>query len=212
MLLPHGQSVPEELAERRNALMSQLPDALIIVTSRWDLKDDTEPNCQQDQSFYYLTELSNAIGAVLLLDGPMREATLFVADEHPGVQFFHAPGLLGDSTAHRLGLTRVVGVDEFQGFVDTLIAQRSNVTVLVAEERPLVTGIPGVGEVANRGATLRSALQARWPRLQVDTLGPELRHLRAIKSPREIERMRRAGSAAVEALLAGITAVAPGKT
>jgi len=191
--------------------MAKLPDAMVLVSANWNIKHDAEMGFRQNASFYYLTGLANQIGAVLLLDGPRTESTLFVADDHPGVQFFNATVRRTDSTAQSLGVTRVLNMDEFVSFVDRRLSGLRDIRVLVASEPSLVSGVPGLRDFTGPGTGLRNALSDQWPNLQLAPLQPALYELRAVKSSAEIDLMREASRAAVEALTAGLRAVAPGK-
>lgn len=206
-----AQVLSSEFEERRQSVMSGSPDRLVLLTSNWDVKPDGQDGFRQTPSFYYLTGLENQIGAILLLDGPLRESTLFVPDDDPGVQLFNATVRSGDSTAQAMNLTRVLSISEFEPFFDSRNAEAQGLTVLVERQGPRAPPVPGLGNFADRGLALRDALAARWPDLQLEALEGEIRLLRMIKSALEIEAIREAGRAASQALLAGLTALEPGK-
>ena len=206
-----AQEISGEFEQRRQSLMSDFPDGIVLLTANWDVKPDGQDGFRQHPSFYYFTGLENQLGAVLLLDGPGRASTLFVPNEDPGVQFFNATVQPGDSTAQAMNLTRVLSISEFVPFFDSRIAEAPGITVLVEDQRPTASPVPGLGNFADRGIALRDALQVRWPNLRLEAVGVQIFALRMFKSGREVEAIRSAASAASESLLVGLAALDPGK-
>ena len=70
--------VPAYFAARRLAAMEKIPDGVLLLRSSSTL-DWNSPSFRQDSSFYYLTGLPNAQRAVLVLEGPTKQAWLFVS-------------------------------------------------------------------------------------------------------------------------------------
>lgn len=70
---------------RRQAVMHALPDGLIMLQARTDVKRFTETGLHQDLDFYYLTGLEHMLGAILVLDGSADSTWLFLPTHMTGL-------------------------------------------------------------------------------------------------------------------------------
>jgi dienelactone hydrolase len=71
-------TIPDsELKARRAAVLSRMPHQLLVVLARPALADVAGQGFPQDPDFLYLTGLRQAVGAVLVLDGPAAESRLY---------------------------------------------------------------------------------------------------------------------------------------
>src|SRR5438874_11523733 len=115
--------VPAYFAARRLAAMEKIPDGVLLLRSSSTL-DWNSPSFRQDSSFYYLTGLPNAQRAVLVLEGPTKQAWLFVSpapDSTPFVPPLKARDAsfvpAGDDAARMLAIEHVVPVPPLHAFV-----------------------------------------------------------------------------------------------
>ncbi len=205
-----------EFRARRTEAMRRVPDGILLVRSRgftFHSDQDYLAAFQQDPNFFYLTGLPSAAGAVLAIDGAAKETWLFAPARLRG-----AAGLLenllveqGDAGAKRLGLDHVVDRKDLAAF-------------LVRREQakpPLILYAPGAGgehaapplEAAldDPGMAWSHALGEIWPHSRIRNANALLAEMRLVKSPAEIEVLRRVGRASADALRAGLEALEPGR-
>src|SRR5262245_10162993 len=79
---------------RRDRAMQAAPDALVLVRSQSTIMAENQDGFRQYATFYYLTGLENAVGALLVMDSRRHESWLFVPT--PGQltgfgSFMHSP-------------------------------------------------------------------------------------------------------------------------
>jgi Xaa-Pro aminopeptidase len=204
-----------EFQARRAEVMRRLPDGILLVRSRSFLfhgDQDYLAGYQQDPNFFYLTGISSAAGAVLAIDGAAKESWLFVPDSLRGVAKL-LKGLrieTGEANARRLGLDRIVDRSELSAFL-----------VRREEARPpLVLYVPGArgepaspiaGALDDPGMAWSHVLGELWPSARIRDGSALLTEVRLVKSPAEVEVLRRVGKTSAAALSAGLGALSPGR-
>jgi len=105
-----AQTIPtNEYAQRRARMLARIPPGLLLLHARSTPKEMEQPGWIQDPTFYYFTGFKNLPGAILVLDGPVGEARLFVP---PAPLFFGFPvkGLIparGEASARAHLLTSI---------------------------------------------------------------------------------------------------------
>ena len=204
-----------EFAARRAEAMRRVPDGILLVRSRafvFHSDQDYLAGFQQDPDFFYLTGLSSAAGAVLAIDGAAKETWLFVPAALPGVA-----GLLknlrvetGEASARRLGLDHVVDREELA----TFLVRRGGETPLLLLYAPGAGGeraAPIAAALDDPGMAWSHALGEVWPAARTRNAAPLLTGMRLVKSPAEIEVLRRVGKTSASALRAGLGALSPGR-
>ncbi len=210
----------DEFAARRAKLFEQMGDGVAVVFAG-------EPHVhavkfRQAPDFYYLTGVEEP-GAVLLLVGQARQALVF-AHKRPGWQInVEGPGLLDEpQPAARYGLTQVAPLEGFLGAFDAAAKrarklyapltppdslqynrgeQSENEKELASH--PLLRRAPAVRQAVTR-------LRELHPQLAAVDINPLLDKLRWVKTPFEIERLRRSGHIGAEGLKAAIRGTRPG--
>jgi Xaa-Pro aminopeptidase len=205
-------SAPDSFAEfqaRRQRVLDRLPRALLFVPSRSTAKADDQHGFIQEPDFYYLTGLADAIGAVLLLDGPRRESWLFVPRE-PG--FERARVALGAPSEARLGLQHVAQLEDLATLVDRRLAEDPRLEIRLAASEGRGEPPSSVGPPAAPFFAWRERLLARWPAALISPGAGLIAELRNIKSAGEILALRRAARSSAAALLAGLKALEPGRS
>ena len=65
---------------RRDRAMQAAADGIILIRSRSSVMAWNEVAFRQDPTFYYLTGLANAVGALLVMDSGRHESWLFVPE------------------------------------------------------------------------------------------------------------------------------------
>lgn len=197
----------EELAARRAAVMERIGDAAMAL-----VQGAAAPRglalFRQSNSFYYLTGLE-VPHAYLLLDGRNQTSTLYMPHRDPGRER-HEGRMLGVEDAELV--ERLTGVDEVRAvetmardFTWTLVrlpapalyTPHSPAEGAIESRDELIGGSAGIASDPWDGRGTREAhfiglLRDRFPQFDIRDLSPILDQLRMIKSPREIELIRRA--------------------
>lgn len=205
----------DEYAARRDRILDELSDGILLLHARSAPKEMEQWGFIQDPSFLYFTGLAEVPGAILALDGPGREARLFVP---PPPASFGLPvgGLIpatGAASARRLGLDAVEPWDGFVEWVRTRLSE--GVTKLYVDEprRPEATGAPpGLAPVSGPLGLWRGALEARFPETEFASARPAIRDLRWVKSTAEVAVLTRNARSTAAALLAVARQLRPGLT
>src|SRR4030095_8718605 len=201
---------------RRDRLMQTASDALVLIRSRSKLMEENEDGFRQNASFYYLTGLENAVGALLVLDSRRQESWLFVpsSGQLPRIGSLMRPPYAyvesGPSSCSRLGLDHVVVWDEFAPFIDRRLAEDPSLIIRgpFSTDRTKTTTAILVGQY--EVGLWESVLRTRWPKAQFGPT-PNAESLRAIKEANEIEVLRRVAASSSAALRAGLAALRPGR-
>lgn len=209
-----------EFAARRAKIFEQIGDGVAVVFAG-------EPHVhavkfRQAPDFYYLTGVEEP-AAVLLLVGATKQSLLF-APKRPGWKInVEGPGVLDEpQPAARYGLTQVLPL---AAFAESFNAAAAKARKLYAPLTPPDTLQHNRGEQAGhehemaehpvvpRAAAIPQAvarLRAAHPHLEAANLNLLLDRLRWVKTPFEIERLRRSGRVGAEGLKAAIRGTRPG--
>jgi Xaa-Pro aminopeptidase len=214
-----GQGLPvtsATLRARRYRAMQSTADALVLVRSRSSIMAENEDGFRQHPTFYYLTGLENAVGALLVMDSQRHESWLFVpsSGQLPGFgSLMHPPyGFVepGQASAERLGLDHVVFWDEFAPFVDRRLAEDAKLVIRSSFFNDRVSTTPAALIGQDEVRLWQSVLKARWPQAQFGPM-PDPVALRAIKDANEVTALRRVAESSSAALRAGLAALRPGR-
>jgi Xaa-Pro aminopeptidase len=204
-----------EFVERRAKIFGKLPDGILLLHARTPAAAEDQHGFQQDSSFFYFTGLANQPEAILALDGPRKEARLFVP---PALQAFGFPveGVSlapGEASARQHGLTAVEPWQALAPFVRKRMSQGLNRLYVDESRRAESLGAPEpLRPVAGEKTLWRRSLAQAFPEARIESAAAVIRELRWVKSPAEIEVLRRSARATAAAVLAGIQALRPGRT
>jgi len=209
---------PEEFAARRAAVLREIGDASAVVQGAPE--DPAYVKFRQNNQFFYLTGVE-VPGALLLLDGRAKSATLYLPLRNERMERSEGPLLAPGADAARLtGIAAVVPRDQFAADL-----QRAAGRPLYAPHRPESRGAgtprqaeaaatdisadPWDGRLSRAGAFL-AKLKAAAPGSELRDLDPILDRLRMIKSAREIAVMREATRISGVAIMEAMRAARPG--
>ncbi|MDQ3803892.1 MAG: Xaa-Pro peptidase family protein [Acidobacteriota bacterium] len=210
----------DEFAARRAKLFAQIGDAVAVVFAGEQHVHAVK--FRQAPDFFYLTGVEEP-GAVLLLVGPSKQSFLFAHKRPVWKVNVEGPGILDEQQpAARYGLTQVTALEDFFTYFnfaagkaqklyapvsapDTLQHNRGeqgqHETALASN--PLFRYTPAVKQAVAR-------LRELHPHLAVADVNPLLDRLRWVKTPYEIERLRRSGKIGAEGMRAAIRGTRPG--
>jgi Xaa-Pro aminopeptidase len=193
-----AQDVKAEIAGRRASLARAIGEGTFVVTAAPEASISRN-GYVPDQNYLYFTGLREPGGALLMkVHGGVGESQLFVADKSPSAEVW---------TGTRLG---VEGARAETG-INTASASALAAAVRAAlrpTDTLLVANDTSSGEPA--GELLRE-LRTSMPTLVVRSAAQPIRRLRAIKSPRELDLVRKAEQLTMLGFDAAVAATAPGR-
>lgn len=215
---------PTEFARRRDVLMATLKDgyALLFANTTYP---PTSAHYREDNDFYYFTGIQDP-GAVLFLDMEHHHSVLFEPEQLEVEKQFFGPNILSLSEARRnqLGFSDVrplSTVDDLLslrfadsgeqdlwlrlGFGDEDLGARSEVgrDDALRFRHPYGMDLPGDREIFQR-------LRKRYPNAHLRDMTPYIDRMRNIKTPSEIEVLRRNGQLSAAGQARAIAAAHPG--
>lgn len=211
----------EEFIRRRAALMEKAADGLVILFGA------TAPvpgaHFHQDNDFYYLTGVEDP-GAALILVPKTMESFLFLPPQTPREELMGGANLLKNPKAkQKTGFTEIHPVGEFDEFIarnlpperailhlrlspaDTIDNDREETWIFTARRSRL-----HYNDQISLDNYRVLKLKERFPAAEFKDIAPLLDALRVIKSPEEIEVLRRNGRISAEGVKQAMLASRPG--
>jgi len=211
----------DEFARRRAALMDQVKDGAVILFG--DAAVPPGSHFRQDNDFFYFAG-NEDLGAVLVLVPASRAAYLFLPQQTDRERQYDGPNLLDDPEAKaKCGFTDVFpssyfdeflarGLGRFGGRFHLRLSFRDSL-----DEARSETGLAEGRRARNHyydqlsGDRYRIAkLRERYPQMEFRDLTPFIDALRAVKTPEEIEVLRRNGRLSAEGVKQAMLATRPG--
>lgn len=211
----------EEFVRRRAELMEKASDGMIILFG------ETMPlpgaHFHQGNDFYYLTGVEDP-GAVLILVPKTKESYLFLPQQTPREELMGGANLLKDAKAkEKTGLTEIYQVSFFDEYIgrnlsrsgmtlylrlspaDTIDNARSETLIFTARQARLHYN----DQISIDNYRILK-LKERFPAAEFKDITPSIDAMRVIKSPEEIEVMRRNGRISAEGVKQAMLATRPG--
>ncbi|MFZ2054663.1 MAG: Xaa-Pro peptidase family protein [Candidatus Aminicenantales bacterium] len=209
-----------EYAARRAKFMEKIPDGVAVILGAQPLT--SYHYYYQNNDFFYLcgVEVPNA---VLVIDGIRKESILFFTANERALR---NEGLATDILKDPVGVTgvdRVLTIEELDSALGALAAQTKVFYAPFSPEelmrecsrekmrtlQRIMVNNPWDGR-KTREMQFVSRLQEKFPGLEVRDCSSLIWDLRVIKSPAEIEVMRRAARIGVKAICEVMKATRPG--
>jgi Xaa-Pro aminopeptidase len=206
----------EEFAARRARLVELIPDGAALVFGGEDHGDNVR--FRQAPDFFYLTGIEQP-GTVLLVSGVTKRAIVF-APRQPG----DADAGLLDSTAQARRGIEVLPMESFFAWLARTVTRPGVRTLYLPLTPPddqlharfeaklleaMARDNPVFGHEAPLAALVERIRRAE-PQMPVADVNPLLDSLRWIKTPYEVERLRRAGAIGAAAVAEAIRGTRPG--
>lgn len=209
---------------RRQQVAAKLDSGILLLHAAGGMKTWESNGFHQDPSFEYFTGLPNLQNGILVIDGGSGRTWLFIQGRPNRPQnpaFTGAAAVFIDTGAvseRALELDHVVAWDRFASVIDSLNAGRQSPVLyldgggqtgrmLGRESNP-----SGLAPVSNPYRTWRFAITQRWPKVEIRDAWPAIDEVRSVKSPEELDKMRKAAAATVAAIHAAARAIRPGVT
>ena len=214
-----------EFQVRRQAVMTAVPDGIVLLHSFSAPKNWSDPGFQQDSNFYYLTGLENLHDAILAIDGTKKETWLFVKapTEREQRRFAVLTGwdsvyLTPDHQPEQLfGIDHIIGWDGFANFIDARRKMNPKVVFYLDQtgQGKMVADVsnpPDLAPIENPYLLWSAAIKTKWPDVTIADAAPTLEKIRAVKSPAEVALLKRAGVFTDAGFRAAMAAIAPGRS
>jgi Xaa-Pro aminopeptidase len=214
---------PEEFEARRQRLAEAVGPGTILMFG----STSTTPGVRfrQDNDFFYLTG-NESLNAVLVIDAPASASHLFLPKLGAGeIQYEGGNWLEEPDAARTHALASVQPLQDLPEFLarrrtfsgrEVLWARLSErdtvnsgrIDMAIGNARRLVNPF---AQHPTEDAARVAAIRERFPHYELKDVTPHLDRLRLIKTPREVEILRRNGRVSAEAIRRAITATAPGR-
>jgi Xaa-Pro aminopeptidase len=211
----------EEFIRRRQALAERVAGGAVVLFG--DVEAAAGMPFRQDNDFFYLTGVRDP-GAMAVLFPASGEAYLFLPAQTPREEMIDGPNLLKDpDAASKTGFTALFP----SSYLDEFLARSTGRTGGIFHVRlsPRDTMDEARSETAlMQGRRARShyndrlsddqyrveKLKARYPQVRFADIVPSIDALRAVKTPEEIEILRRNGRLSAEGVRRAMLAGRPG--
>ncbi len=212
----------EEFAARRMKVMEAIgPSAVAVIRGNEGMHGYQE--FVQSNNMFYLSGVE-APGAILLLDGATKRSVLFLLPQNVDRERSEGPLLVpGEEARNLTGIKDIRSTEDLSAALNSLLRQRESVFVpLAAQElegmsRDLAERYnrerlndPWDGRVS-RETNFTGLLRKRYPYVDIRNLSPILDQLRLIKSPQEIEALRKSTGLSVLGILEAMRSTQPGQ-
>lgn len=218
---------PEEFAERRTRVMDTIGDqAIAVIQGAPDV--DGFKIFRQSNTMYYLSGI-NTPHSYLVVDGRSRRSTLYMPHEDAARERGEGNTLAAEDVEEVKSLTGVDNVYPIEYMTRHWVYQnlvRQPHPAIYTPFSPAETGTDSRDEllryranVANdpwdvqpsREGAFIQLLRERYPQFEIRDLSPILDEMRVVKSPAEIDLIRRASQVAGLGLLEAMRCTAPGR-
>lgn len=211
----------EEFVRRRAALMAEVKDGAIVLFGDASLPAGT--HFRQDNDFFYFTG-NEDLGGVLVMLPASRSATLFLPKRSAREIQYDGPGLLEDPDGKsKAGFNDVLAVGDLDEYLARNVARAGGVFHVRLSPRDTLDDArsetalwDGRRARSHYNAQLSidqyriARLRERYPQVDFRDVAPAIDALRAIKTPEEIEVLRRNGRLSAEAVRQAMLAGRPG--
>lgn len=225
------EALRQEVTRRRTALMEKLgPNALCILFSAEtkNYERDVDYLYRQDSNLFYLTGLTQADVTLVLVPGnAAQREILFIPDRDLSRETWFGKALTREEATQISGIQTIYGAAQFEAFLEATLSRRrfgprsyarttefdaffSAIDRREASVDLILENNPGLHGKANREWELANRIRQSFAGVQTRDITRHLHTMRLIKSPYEIERLRRATRITDQAINEAIKAIRPG--
>jgi Xaa-Pro aminopeptidase len=211
----------EEFMKRRTALMEQVKKGMIILFA--NAESQPGAHFRQDNDFYYFTGIED-MNAILVMIPGTREAVLFLPQQSAREELFLGKNLLGDPNAkEKTGLTNINSLGSFKEYMSQNVEKAEKTFYIRLSPQDTVDrsrwetvrlNFRKARNPYNTQTTLdlyrNKKLEEQYPKFEMKDVVPFIDTLRLIKTPGEIEILRRNGKISAEAIEQAMRATRPG--
>lgn len=211
----------QEFERRRHAVAEQMKEGILLMFARQTVPE--AEHYREDNDFYYLTGISDP-GAVLFMDVKSGRTVLLEPPQSPRRKQVYGPNVLSLAKEEqaKLGFPAVLPVSDLDLVLSGFLSQGSTLWARLDFPDKADGGRSEVGgdHAAEYAAPYHGGLpfdrnvieqlRARYPQAVLRDIAPTLDAMRNIKTPQEIEILRRNGKLSAEAIRDAIAHAKPG--
>lgn len=211
----------EEFTKRRAVLMEQVKEGMILLFA--DAFPHPGVRFRQDNDFYYFTGIEDKNG-ILLMRPETGESLLFLPRKTLREEMVEGKNLLGDTDAQKkINLDAVHPITYFNEYLARNMKKVTRTfyirlsgkdTVDMSRREDILFQARKARNPYNDQISLDQyrvkTLRDRFPSFDIKDISSEIDAMRVIKSPREIEILRRNGKISAEGVKAAMLATRPG--
>jgi Xaa-Pro aminopeptidase len=212
---------PEEFVRRRAALMDRITDGAIVLFG--DASVPAGTHFRQDNDFFYFAG-NEDLGAVLVMVPASRSSYLFLPQRSAREIQYDGPGLLEDAAGKaKAGFADVLAVGDLDEFLARASGRAAGTLHVRLSPRDSLDDARSETALMD-GRRARShyndqlsadlyrieKLKSRYPQMAFVDVAPAIDAQRAIKTPEEIEILRRNGALSAEGVRQAMLATRPG--
>jgi Xaa-Pro aminopeptidase len=191
-------SISSEFVSRRKKLMSLMGNnaiAIIASAPEQTRSNDTEYPYRQDSDFYYLTGFSEPEAIAVLIPGRAEgEYVLFNRTRDPAKEIWYGRRAGQEGAVARYGVNEAYPIDEFPAKLAELLLDREKICYAIGHDFELDKQITTTINTLRSG--VRRGVVAPYEFVNLDQW---LHEMRLLKSPAEIELLRKAGAISAQA-------------
>jgi Xaa-Pro aminopeptidase len=211
----------EEIVGRRNALMEQVKEGMIILFG--EVTPKPAAHIRQDNDFYYFTAVED-VNAILVMVPKTKESFLFLPQMTAREEMVDGPNLLKDKKAQeKTGLNGIYPLSYFDEFIARHTRRLKTIFHLRLSPRDVVDGdrwetplrigrknrIHYNDQISLDNYRIKK-LKERYPSFDYKDIVLFIDSMRLIKSSEEIEILRRNGKTSAEAVKQAMLSTKPG--
>jgi len=211
----------EEFMRRRAALMEQVTDGIIVLFG--DAIPQSGAHFRQDNDFYYFCGRED-VNAVLMMIPRMKQAILFLPQTSEREDMFHGINLLKDPDAKKkTGLSSIQPLGLLDEYLARMAGRMGNKLHIRLSPRDTVDNARYEYKLfqARKNRLFYNdqislddyrviKLRERYPYCEFEDITPFIDAMRVIKTPEEIEIIRRNGKISAEAVKQAMLTGKPG--
>lgn len=213
---------PEEFVRRRAALMDQVKDGAIVLFGDASVPPGT--HFRQDNDFFYFAGNEDLGGVLVMVPSGRAGAYLFLPQRSAREIQYDGPGLLEDPAGKaKAGFSDVLAVGDLDEFLARMTGRGAGKLYVRLSPRDTLDDARSETALWD-GRRARShyndqlsvdqyrieKLRQRYPQMEFVDIAPAIDALRAVKTPEEIEIMRRNGALSAAAVKQAMLAGRPG--
>ena len=181
---------------RRSKLLDMMEEGVAIITSAPTQirSNDTEYSYRQNSDFYYLSGFNEDNSVLILIKTPTSSKTILFVEAHNVEHALWNGARLGvEGAREKFSVTEVHDITEYSGMIKEILREHINLYI------DLYSDSSRLSEAKNAAQSLHSTRGVKRHIRSIRDVTYLIRTLRLIKSPEEIETIKKAITITAEA-------------
>ena len=199
----------EFYSNNRKRLMEKLAEgsAVLLYSGIAPIKSHDQHMCpfSVERNFYYMTGIDTQNVWLLMIKTAARTMeTLFIDEPDEHTIKWNGKMLTKEEATERSGIKNICFMQDFEARLASIAGYRAT-DVYFAFDRLSMNAAP------TRSEELARSLREKFPMLQIKNICGEIASLRSVKTPEELDCLRKAGDVTIEALKHMLRTARPGE-